>query len=323
MADGHGICLESSNENEIFDNNASNNQPGEGIYLWNSTNNTIYGNILSENYYGIMLSSSPGNDLLSNTAYNNTHYGFRIVASNQNNITCNNLSGNGCGIYNMYSFENIIEGNNISDNNYGFNIENSANNTIFHNNFLYNSFHAKDNSGNNFWDGGYPLGGNFWSDYVGTDSFKGPNQNIPGSDGMGDSPYTAIYGGYDNQDNYPLMDIYNYKPLENYTILKQGWNLISIPHIQEIQSLQKVLEMIDGWYDSVQWYDPTDTMDLWKHYKINKPNGNDLAELKETMGFWIHITQPGDTIFVYNGTQPTSNQTITLHPGWNMVGYPS
>ncbi|UCG69683.1 MAG: hypothetical protein JSV09_01270, partial [Thermoplasmata archaeon] len=35
------------------------------------------------------------------------------------------------------------------------------------------------------------------------------------------------------------------------------------------------------------------------------------------------ITQPGDTIFVYNGTQPTSNQTITLHPGWNMVGYPS
>jgi hypothetical protein len=41
------------------------------------------------------------------------------------------------------------------------------------------------------------------------------------------------------------------------------------------------------------------------------------------MGFWIHITQPGDTIFVYNGTQPSSNQTILLHPGWNMVGFPS
>ncbi|UCE37281.1 MAG: hypothetical protein JSW00_17690, partial [Thermoplasmata archaeon] len=45
--------------------------------------------------------------------------------------------------------------------------------------------------------------------------------------------------------------------------------------------------------------------------------------LNEKMGFWIHITQPGDTIFLYNGTQPTSNQTITFHPGWNMVGYPS
>jgi hypothetical protein len=41
------------------------------------------------------------------------------------------------------------------------------------------------------------------------------------------------------------------------------------------------------------------------------------------MGFWIHITNPGDTTFLYNGTQPTSNQTISLYPGWNMVGYPS
>ncbi|UCG69204.1 MAG: hypothetical protein JSV09_15720, partial [Thermoplasmata archaeon] len=61
----------------------------------------------------------------------------------------------------------------------------------------------------------------------------------------------------------------------------------------------------------------------WKHYKVGKPFGNNLFELNETMGFWIHITQPGDTIFVYNGTKPTSNQTITLQPGWNMIGYPS
>jgi len=41
------------------------------------------------------------------------------------------------------------------------------------------------------------------------------------------------------------------------------------------------------------------------------------------MCFWIHITQPGDTIFFYNGTRPTVNQTIDLYPGWNQVGYPS
>jgi hypothetical protein len=56
---------------------------------------------------------------------------------------------------------------------------------------------------------------------------------------------------------------------------------------------------------------------------MDKPLGNDLFELNETISFWIHIIQPGDTIFVYNGTQPTSTQTISLHPGWNMVGYPS
>ncbi len=50
---------------------------------------------------------------------------------------------------------------------------------------------------------------------------------------------------------------------------------------------------------------------------------NDLWELNHTMGFWIHITQPGDTIFLYNGTQPTENQSIPLYAGWNLVGYPS
>jgi hypothetical protein len=41
------------------------------------------------------------------------------------------------------------------------------------------------------------------------------------------------------------------------------------------------------------------------------------------MGFWIYITQPGDTTFVYNGTKPSVNQTIQIYPGWNQVGYPS
>jgi hypothetical protein len=119
------------------------------------------------------------------------------------------------------------------------------------------------------------------------------------------------------------MEPYTHKSLENYTILKQGWNLISIPLIQQIQDLQKVLEMIDGFYDAVQWYKPNDLDDPWKHHKVGKPYGNDLFELNETMGFWIHITNPGDTIFLYNGTQPTENQTILLHEGWNLIGYPS
>ena len=41
------------------------------------------------------------------------------------------------------------------------------------------------------------------------------------------------------------------------------------------------------------------------------------------MGLWVHITAPGDTFFVYNGIPPSENQTITLHPGWNLAGYPS
>jgi outer membrane protein assembly factor BamB len=107
------------------------------------------------------------------------------------------------------------------------------------------------------------------------------------------------------------------------TVLNQGWNLISVPLIQTEQSLINVLESIDGYYDAVQWYDGTDNRDQWKHNKIGKSFGNDLFELNEKKGFWVHITQPGDTIFLFNGTIPTENQTISLNPGWNMVGYPS
>jgi outer membrane protein assembly factor BamB len=109
----------------------------------------------------------------------------------------------------------------------------------------------------------------------------------------------------------------------SFTTLKQGWNLVSVPWVQTDQDIDKVLASIGGYYDAVQWYDITDTNDPWKHHKVGKPFGNDLSYINEIMGFWIHITQPGDTIFLYNGTQPTSNQTITLHPGWNLIGYPS
>jgi outer membrane protein assembly factor BamB len=107
------------------------------------------------------------------------------------------------------------------------------------------------------------------------------------------------------------------------TVLKQGWNLISIPLIQVDQSITKVLESIDGYYDAVQWYDCTEKGDPWKHFKVGKSFGDDLFELNESKGFWVHITQPGDTLFIYNGTQPSANQTISLNPGWNLVGYPS
>jgi len=55
----------------------------------------------------------------------------------------------------------------------------------------------------NVWDNGYPSGGNYWSDYNGTDMYGGSYQNETGSDGIGDTPYVI---NEKNRDNYPLMN---------------------------------------------------------------------------------------------------------------------
>jgi hypothetical protein len=52
------------------------------------------------------------------------------------------------------------------------------------------------------WDDGYPYGGNYWSQYSGVDTKSGANQNQPGADGIGDSPYDVYFS---DTDEYPLM----------------------------------------------------------------------------------------------------------------------
>ncbi len=248
-------------------------------------------------------------------------YGMYFYSCKENEIESCNMSYNVRGMELVSSSNNNISGCNLFENSfYGIILTLSHDNLVYHNNLLNNSNQAFDSEGDNSWHSGYPMGGNYWSDYGGTDYFKGPKQDIPGGDKIGDTPYII---DENSRDNYPLLEESQLIILENYTVLKQGWNLISIPLLQGDENFTKVLEMIDGYYDSVQWYDPIDASKPWKHNRVGKSNGNDLFQLNESMGFWVHITEPGDIIFVYNGTQATANQTITLHPGWNMVGYPS
>jgi len=72
---------------------------------------------------------------------------------------------------------------------------------FYHNNFVNNNEY--DDYCSNTWDNGYPDGGNYWDGYTGVDEYSGPDQDQPGSDGIGDTPYD-IPGGY-VQDRYPLM----------------------------------------------------------------------------------------------------------------------
>ena len=100
--------------------------------------------------------------------------------------------------------------------------------------------------------------------------------------------------------------------------------MISVPLIQVDTALHLVLENISGDYDAVQWYNPNDINDPWKHHSTRKPQSlNDLSEIDRLRGFWIHMKNA--TTFYINGTAPEIGyiNQITLYNGWNFVGYPS
>jgi parallel beta-helix repeat protein len=357
----HGIYLGSSSNNTILYNNISNNGDdvsfpiGKGIMLSYSSNNNIKNNTISSNgFYGIYFYFSSNNNITNNTFSLNYGRGIEVgLSSNNNNITNNNISSNKWGIY-LSSSNNNLTNNNVSSNinggvylwsssnskitnnnvysngNYGIKLGSSSNNKIYHNNIIDNTNQAYDDRNDNSWDNGHPSGGNYWSDFDESsegafDDYQGPNQNVLGSDGIVDNG--SVSGGgknpyiidVDSQDNYPLI-----YPIGNYIFLYEGWNLISIPFIQSDTNLSSVLNSITGSYKAVQWYNATDSNDHWKHNSISKPSElNDLDSINHKMGFWIYITEPGGVLFQYFGIQPTENQTITLHPDWNLVGYPS
>jgi parallel beta-helix repeat protein len=244
-----------------------------------------------------------------------------LILANCNSFNLGNLTINDTdvGIEIAYSSNINIDiiRNNISNNFIGFYLYDSSEIKIYHNNILNNTYQAYDILNGNKWDNSYPSGGNYWSDYSGVDNLKGSDQDIPGSDGIGDTNFTI---DSDSLDNYPLMGPYPSSGI----ILHPGWNLISVPAIQSNITLASVLESIRGEYNAVQWYNSTDTQDHWKHYQIKKPSYlNDLKVLNHDFGFLVYITNPNGTFFRYDGVNPIQNQNIILQKGWNMVGYPS
>ena len=129
-----------------------------------------------------------------------------ITRSSNVTIEGNDLSNATTALSITASSDILVDANNIQSNAQGLILNNTANVQVFHNNFLNNTLQAQDtNSTQNVWDNSYPSGGNFWSDYSGVDNCSGPQQNIcPSPDGIGDTPYTFN----NNQDNYPLMQLF-------------------------------------------------------------------------------------------------------------------
>jgi parallel beta-helix repeat protein len=212
--------------NTIISNNVARN--GIGVYLV-ATNSTISHCLIDENLAGIY-AVNDFDLIMDNIVANNTYppqsdwvlgfepdhqipdlyfyystvaVGIILESANNDTVCYNTVQNNDCGLA-------------VDAKTYSFSGLQSQGGCIFSNNFINNTSQAALGSAS-VWDSGYPSGGNYWSDYNGTDMNQDQYQNQTGSDGIGDAPYNtgqwAIWSPIDhgnvinkNQlDQYPLM----------------------------------------------------------------------------------------------------------------------
>lgn len=168
----------------------------DGIRLFGGSGNMISGNnIIACNASAVAINGYL--NLISGNNLDHNRQGIGIGSSNTvvfgNNIT----DGINWGIY-FETSNTVAAANYITGNRWGVYLSPDYapnNNTFYHNDFVNNTKHVNIGSSYNIqnWDNGYPSGGNYWSNYTGTDS---------NGDGIGDTPFVL---DSNNTDHYPLI----------------------------------------------------------------------------------------------------------------------
>jgi parallel beta-helix repeat protein len=193
---GSGILIDQRARNvTITENKMINNY--DGVSLHSSSGNEISNNMFINNDFGVSFYSSTNNQISGNTFVDNT-YGVSFYSSTNNQISGNTLINNTYGVSFYSSTNNQISGNTLINNTYGMHFAYySSDNVVYNNNFGNNNFgnvHQVLSEVVNSWS--YNDEGNFWSDYIGHDLNE---------DGIGDNPYIIDQS---NQDNHPLMGMF-------------------------------------------------------------------------------------------------------------------
>jgi parallel beta-helix repeat protein len=193
------IRLNSSSYNSIVRNRITDGYGGVRFDFYSSYNR-LEENIIASASLGISLFESSGyNTIRGNNITNNSLGGIMFDSTSKyNSIFENVIENNTVGVvpnYRLLNEQNVANGvpllgssNNISGN------------MFYHNNIITNGQQVDSSSYTSdyadVWDGGYAVGGNFWSDYTGTDA---------NHDGIGDTPYVI---DAHNIDHYPLVAQY-------------------------------------------------------------------------------------------------------------------
>jgi hypothetical protein len=199
----------------------------------------------------------------------------------------------------------------------------SYENSVYHNNFVDNVYQGYDYRVNQ-WDDGYPSGGNYWGDYTGIDEKSGPNQNQPGSDGIGDTPY--IIPGGTNSDQYPLMSPWGkpkgpeisvekeFIPSEITTINQRVISAINITNIGDVDITS--MTIMDEYVDNMAFNESlgvlvTITSDEGDVYAI-MPEDLNITSTENNITISFELPLEVVPVFWENGTLHFGEETYYL-----------
>ncbi|MFH0864321.1 MAG: NosD domain-containing protein [Candidatus Gottesmanbacteria bacterium] len=153
---------------------------------------------------GIILQEQKTGVTIKNCEINNFFIGIDLEESSGNNFLNNKIIDNYYGILSDCSSDNVFSDNLLQDNHeigiYFRCFSSGSDNLVYHTNFIDNSAQLINHEGDEFFDNGFPEGGNYWSDY--DTSEEGCFDDD--LDGFCDSPY-AINGTAGGQDNFPFV----------------------------------------------------------------------------------------------------------------------
>jgi len=336
----------------IQDIDPSNTINGKPMYYWVSQNNTqvpagagyvavinsknitVRDQTLTNNAQGVLFAYTT-NSTITNVNASNNSIGIYIVdeqvwdeekqcflPSSGNNIINSSILANNywSGIEFDFSSDNTFTGNTVINNYYGVSCA-FCNNTLYHNNFLdnINLTYRKVSPSLpviNVWDNGYPSGGNYWSDYNGTDLHSGPYQNETDSDGIGDTPY--VLDEY-NRDNYPLMIPFgdtqapvadaglNQSILQGMTVTFNGSG-----STDDVGIKSYVWTFRDVTLQTLTGINPTYTFNNTGNFEVTL-SVSDYAKRRDTDTMWVNVS--ADTV------PPIANTTYTrriVYEDWPM-----
>ena len=249
----NGIILNGADFNNISRNIMSNLEYGIQLKTYADHNLISENSLTNCSYAGLDLDEHACNNSLSNNGIANSEVGIDISNGSVNNtISRNRLTANLVGMHFWYANVNTICENNIASNHAGVVVLHSQSNTFYHNTFLNNTQQVNiSNDYTNFWDEGYPSGGNYWSDH------NPPDADL---DKIGDLSYVI---DEDNVDSYPLIYPYAFVPKPDvnddgiinikdlFTVARafgtkpgdDGWNPIADVEMDEVIGIKDLYEI--------------------------------------------------------------------------------